>query len=194
MIKRSLGGILLSGMISGAALAGSWDDGWVAYDRGDFAGALRFWEPLADSGFPAVQMNVAAMYLERDPTAAAEWYRRAADQGYAPAQFNLGVMYERGLGVPLDNAEAAKWYSLSAEQGNSNAQFNLAYLYASGLGVSRDLVTAYIWFSRAASQGDDDAETNRGVIKRLLTRDQIEYAEELARELEATLESGLNRQ
>ena len=33
---------------------------------------------------------------------------RLAEQGLASAQFNLGIMYERGRGVPQDDAEAAQ--------------------------------------------------------------------------------------
>ena len=45
------------------------------------------------------------------------------------AQFNLGVMYEKGRGVPQDDAEAVKWYRLAAEQGNAYAQINLGAMY-----------------------------------------------------------------
>jgi hypothetical protein len=34
--------------------------------------------------------------------------KRLAEQGYAAAQYNLGIMYERGRGVPQDDAEAAQ--------------------------------------------------------------------------------------
>lgn len=193
MIRALLAGTLLYGLVSSSALAGSWDDGWIAYDSRDYAKALRLWEPLAELGFPTVQVNIASMYLGQDPSTAAAWYLRAADQGYAAAQFNLGVMYEQGLGVPIDEGEASKWYRRAAEQGYYDAQYNLAHLYASGRGVERDLVMAYVWFGLAA-EGDDDAEANRQVIERLLTRDQIDHADQLLLELEATIGAGYSLQ
>jgi TPR repeat protein len=56
----------------------------------------------------------------------------AADPGYAPAQFNLGVMYEKGQGVPQDNATAVSWYRKAADQGNSSAQAHLLNMSNSG--------------------------------------------------------------
>ncbi len=35
-------------------LAADFDQGWSAYQRGDFATALKTWIPLADSGDPVV--------------------------------------------------------------------------------------------------------------------------------------------
>ena len=57
-------------------------------------------------------------------TALREW-RTLAEQGDILAQFSLGVMYDRGKGVPQDDAEAAKWYRKAAEQGHDMAQFSL---------------------------------------------------------------------
>jgi hypothetical protein len=35
------------------------------------------------------------------------------------AQSNLGVMFDKGLGVPQNDAEALKWWWLAAHQGNA---------------------------------------------------------------------------
>ena len=40
----------------------------------------------------------------------------AADQGHALAQYAVGWLYERGRGVPEDDAEAVRWYRLAADQ------------------------------------------------------------------------------
>jgi TPR repeat protein len=52
---------------------GSLEDGKVAFQRGDYAAAIRHWRPLAE-------------------------------QGEYPAQSDLGYMYEKGYGVPKDDA------------------------------------------------------------------------------------------
>ena len=54
------------------------------------------------------------------------------------AQFNLGLMYDKGEGVPQDDAEAVRWYRLAAEQGHAEAQANLGWMYDAGRGVPQD--------------------------------------------------------
>ena len=46
------------------------------------------------------------------------WNQKAA-QGDAEAQYNLGLMYDKGEGVPEDDAEAVRWYQKAAAQGNA---------------------------------------------------------------------------
>lgn len=88
---------------------------YVAYDRADYASALRVWMDAAQGGDPEAQTNVGEIFekglgTEPNYVAAAEWYRRAAEQGYTRAQFNLGTLYEQGLGVPENRLEALNWY------------------------------------------------------------------------------------
>ena len=91
-------------------------------------------------------------------------------------------MYHNGQGVPQDYEEAAKWYRLAAEQGNARAQFNLGVMYENGEGVAQDLIRAHMWWNIAAANGDDDAREARDDIAKEMTADQIEKAEQLARE------------
>ena len=85
-------------------------DGLAAYERGDYATALREFRPLAEQGYAGAQHNLALMYysghgVPQDYGEARRWYRRAAEQGDANAQFNLGFMYYSGHGVPQDYAD-----------------------------------------------------------------------------------------
>jgi len=50
---------------------------------------------------------------------------KAAEQGFANAQHNLGFMYEKGMGVPVNNVRAYMWYSLAKAQGDETAASNL---------------------------------------------------------------------
>ncbi len=107
--------------LAGSVAAGPLEDGAAAYERGDYATALRTWRPLADQGSAIAQFNLGLMYdngegVPRDYTAAASWYRKAADQGYASAQANLGFMYANGEDVPRDYAAAVSWYRKAAER------------------------------------------------------------------------------
>ena len=137
----------------------------IAYNRGDYATALRLWRPLAEQGDARAQFSLGFMYQNgwgapQDYSAALIWYRKAADQGYAFAQGNLGFMYEKGHGVPQDYAAAVSWYRKAAEQGNAGSQLNLGVMYQNGWGVPKDLGQAHYWYNLAAAQGNERAKQN----------------------------------
>jgi TPR repeat protein len=98
------------------------EDAKAAYDKGDYAAALRLFRSLSDQGNALAQQRLGAMYerglgVPEDYAEAVRWYRRAADQGFAISQWALGIMYETGYGVPLDYVQAHMWCNLSATQG-----------------------------------------------------------------------------
>jgi hypothetical protein len=97
---------------------------YVAYDRSNYATALKVWLPLANEGDKVAQTYVGEIYekglgVQPDYALAIEWYRKAAEQGYTRAQINLGYLYEQGLGIGKDPAAALNWYRKAA--GLSNA-------------------------------------------------------------------------
>jgi uncharacterized protein len=111
-MKQRIRALFVSSVLAlslfGAAVAG--EDGVAAYQRGDYATAMRLFRPLADSGNARAQYNVGLMYAKgqgvpQDHAQAAAWFHKSADQGYADAQSNLGFMYEYGHGVPQDYAQ-----------------------------------------------------------------------------------------
>lgn len=92
---------------------------YVAFDRADYATALKVWLPQAKEGNAEAQTYVGEIYEKGlgvlpDHTLAAEWYRKAAEQGYARAQINMGFLYEKGLGVIQSLSEAMNWYRLAS--------------------------------------------------------------------------------
>ena len=102
---------------------------YVAYDRADYATALKVWLPLAQQGDPNAQNTVGDIYqkgsgLAPDYALAAAWYQKSADQGYSPAEINLGLLYEKGLGVPRDQLKALDWYRKAS--GLQEGQIQLA--------------------------------------------------------------------
>ena len=80
---------------------------------------------------------------------AVAWLIKAAEQGHVMAQFTLGAMYDKGDGVPEDDAEAIEWYTKAAEQGDTEAQYKLGVMYANGKGVTEDFKQGYMWFTLA---------------------------------------------
>ncbi|MGO9443999.1 MAG: tetratricopeptide repeat protein [Thiobacillaceae bacterium] len=108
--------------------AGQYDDGKVAFNREDFATALRLLRPLADRGNAEAQTLVGSMYalgegVPQDYAAAIKWYGEAAARGDAGAQFGLGGIYFFGNGVPQDFVQAHKWFSLAALRSSGDVGF-----------------------------------------------------------------------
>jgi hypothetical protein len=92
---------------------------YVAYDRSNYATALKVWLPLAQAADQVAQTYVGEIYekglgVQPDYVLASEWYQKAAAQGYARAQINLGYLYEKGLGVQKDPETALNWYRKAA--------------------------------------------------------------------------------
>ena len=103
--------------------------GKAAFERNDYAHAVREWRPLAEEGHAPAQGNLGVMYNEglsvaQNYVKAAGWFRKAAEQGNAEAQNNLGLMYDEGQGVTQDFVEAKMWFNLAAAKGDENARKN----------------------------------------------------------------------
>ena len=76
------------------AQAGPWEDGMVAYNRGDYLPAIRLIRPLAEQGNPTAQNQIGVMYrkgegVARSPARAFMWFSLAAKRGDAKAQAGL---------------------------------------------------------------------------------------------------------
>ena len=154
---------------AGPVVAGPLDDGRAAWQKGDYATAMRLWRPIADQGDANAQYNLGFMYekgqgVPQDYATAVSWFRKAAEQGLAKAQFNLGVMYAKGQGVPQDYAAAMSWYRKAADQGYADAQTHLGLMYDNGQGVPQNYAAAVSWYRKAADKGYADAQTNLGVM------------------------------
>lgn len=164
--KRS---ISLYFLLVGIAFASDFEAGRQAFEKGDFAGALKEWQPLAEQGAPLASYNLALMYakgqgVKQDYSEAAKWYQKAAEKGIPEAQYNLGMLYSNGLGVPKDYTEAAKWFQKAAEKGDVNAENNLGTLYDAGEGSFRNFAEAEKWYRKAAEKGNSNAQFNLGVM------------------------------
>jgi hypothetical protein len=66
--KAILAAIILALSFAGPVAAGPLEDGEAAYQRGDYATALRLLRPLADQGLAIAQLNLSYMYTFGQPT------------------------------------------------------------------------------------------------------------------------------
>jgi TPR repeat protein len=97
MRKRTIvGGFIAAAQIWGlsGAFAGPWEDGMVAYNRGDYVPAIRLFRPLAERGNAKAQSLIGVMYrrgqgVARNSVHAFIWFSRAAARGDARAKTEL---------------------------------------------------------------------------------------------------------
>ncbi len=176
---------LFAGVLT--AHAADFSAGHKAYQRGDYATALRIFRQLADQGNAYAQHILGNMYgkghgVTQDYAAALKWYRKAADQGEALAQAGLGFLYYNGQGVTQDYAEAVRWVRKAADQGDARSQFNLGNMYRKGEGVPHDYVQAHMWYNLAAARGLKLGRKNRDLLAKQMTPEQIAEAQRMARE------------
>ncbi len=153
MRRLFLGAVLI--LLLGAQAQPGFEDGLLAYHRGDHQVAMDIWRPLAEQGHAPAQYSLALLYYRGegvlpDPKRAAKWYHRAADQGDPDAQLNLGLMYAQGDGVKKNYLTAYKWFSLA-------------------------------FFHYPAGESRQNAFKNRENAAAVLTAAQIEKAERLVR-------------
>ena len=119
--------LMISALMFGAPAVADFEKGLDAYDREDFATALKEWKILAEEGDPSSQYNLGVMYrmgkgVKQNDKEAARWYRLAAYQGDAGSQYLLGYMYWNGIGVPQNSLRAHMWVNLAASQGVAAAE------------------------------------------------------------------------
>jgi TPR repeat protein len=140
--------------VSAPALAGHYEAGQRAYEKRDYATALREWQAGADAGELESGYELSIMYRDGEgvPQDRAKFFalaRRAAEAGYYLAQENMVASYHQGIGVKADDAEATRWVRRRAEQGDSKAMRDLAWALRTGTGVAVDKAGAAEWYERS---------------------------------------------
>lgn len=127
----------------------------------------------------ATLQSALAAQDQGDFQSAFQQFKQLASSGDAAAQFQLSILYDSGKGTRQDVREALYWLRMSAVHGNPQAQSNLGVAFSKGRGVAQDLVRAYAWFAASAASGDSVAVTNRDLVARRMTEQQIAQAKAL---------------
>ena len=88
LLRVALVAVLLWLSLAAPVTAGQIEDGWIAYQRGDYATALGLWRPLAGRGDVRAQRLLGVMYTDgngvpQDYAEAAKWLSKAAAGGDA---------------------------------------------------------------------------------------------------------------
>jgi uncharacterized protein len=149
---------LLAGlMIAVAAMPASAQTvraGIEAWQKGDMAGAVAIWKPLAEKGDADAAFNLGQAYrlgrgVPLDLAQAQSWFDRAARKGHVDAQTTLGLLlFQNG-----NHVAAMRWLNSAAEAGEPRALLMVGTALYNGDGIPADHVKAYAYVSRAAAQG-----------------------------------------
>ncbi|MGV7218171.1 hypothetical protein [Bradyrhizobium sp. UFLA05-112] len=96
MRKLVIGSLIAAalGMTSSAAMAGPWEDGMAAYNRGDYVPAIQVFRGMAKAGNAKAQGMLGAMYqrgqgVAKSSAHAFMWLSLAASRGDAKAKAEL---------------------------------------------------------------------------------------------------------
>ena len=87
------------------------DEGVAAYDRGDYATALKEYRPLAEQGHAAAQYNLGLMYangkgVPQDYVQAHMWFNIAAAQDNENAREQRDIVAKRITPAQVAEAQA----------------------------------------------------------------------------------------
>ncbi len=147
--------VTLTAAVLGSDLAA----GKYAYERGDYATALKELLPVADQGDAQALYLVGSMFFEgngvtKDKPKGAALFQFAAEAGYAEAELRLATMYQIGEGVRKDTDNSLYWNRRAAEHGLPLAQLGMGVISWAGEAGSKDRVQAYMWFSLCSVSND----------------------------------------
>jgi TPR repeat protein len=112
-MRRALGfaGLVATILLSGAAaVAGPWEDGMVAYNRGDYVPAIKLIRPLAQAGNAKAQNVMGVMYrkgegVARSSAKAFMWFSLAAKRGDTTAKSHLQEVSKEMSPVEMTQAK-----------------------------------------------------------------------------------------
>lgn len=151
----------------------TFEDGYNAYQRGNFYEARAIWEAVADEGDARALYNLGTLYAEGrgvnlSLTQAQDYWDRAAEAGNVRAMHNLALAHiTTASALDEDEAsteynEALHWLEQAAADGFANSQYTLGKMYQYGLEVPQSDERAAEYYQAAADQGFANAQYNLG--------------------------------
>lgn len=154
-------------------------------EAGAMEDAAALMRRAAEQGLAAAQYRYAQMLqraegVDANAEAARLWMVRAAQNGNVRAMHAAGAMFINADTTMENQEQAARWFEQGALHGLRDSQFNLALLFQSGYGVPESPADAYAWFLIAADNGDEAAATRAADLRRELSVEQRNAAEEVA--------------
>ncbi|MEA2882005.1 MAG: uncharacterized protein QOH32_1261 [Bradyrhizobium sp.] len=112
MKRWMLAGVIGAAQATGfAAVAGPWEDGMAAYNRGDYLPAIRLFRPLAEQGNARAQTVLGVMFrkgegVPKSAVRARMWFGLAAKRGDVGAKAGLREVSRRLTRQEISQADA----------------------------------------------------------------------------------------
>jgi len=147
--------------------------GIEAWQKGDHAGAVAVWTPLAARGDADAAFNLGQAYrlgkgVTIDLGRAYQYLEQAARGGHVDAAATLGIlMFQNG-----NRTGAMRWIKLAANNGEPRSLLLYGVALYNGDGLAADPVSAYAYVSRAAAQGLAGAKETLADMDAAITREQ----------------------
>lgn len=179
--------LLLALTIGFAALPASAQSvraGIEAWQKGDAAGAVGIWRPLAEKGDADAAFNLGQAYrlgkgVSLDLAQAQTWLERSARKGHVDAAATLGLLlFQNG-----NRVAGMRWLKAAAEAGEPRALLMVGTALYNGDGVPEDPVTAYAYVSRAAAQGLAPAKATLADMDQIMPLEQRQKGLALAKNM-----------
>lgn len=179
--------LLLALTIGFAALPASAQSvraGIEAWQKGDAAGAVGIWRPLAEKGDADATFNLGQAYrlgkgVSLDLAQAQTWLERSARKGHVDAAATLGLLlFQNG-----NRVAGMRWLKAAAEAGEPRALLMVGTALYNGDGVPEDPVTAYAYVSRAAAQGLAPAKATLADMDQIMPLEQRQKGLALAKNM-----------
>jgi len=140
------------------------------YDRGDYAAAAKYWDPLVEEGDCDAEYWEGVMYFlgtgkPHDNQEALALWLKAADGNHPKAQTAMGYVYYQNDSVIFHHCDQCD--------------------------INKDLVKAYFWYKLAEKSARYEGEKDyiSSVLKAIvqeMTKDQIEAGEKIVSEWKPT--------
>lgn len=138
----------------------AFENGIEAYRTGDIETAVSEWTTASAGGHPLASYLLAELYdqgkgVEKSPSLAFQYYKRAADEGQAVAGVKVGLIYRDGdksLGIKKNYEKAIEYFEKGALQAWPPSQYYLADMYRRGLGVPVEWSEGLRWLLLAAKK------------------------------------------
>lgn len=163
---------------AGVEATGTSGAAYDAFLNGRYEEAIAIWLPLANGGDAGAQFNMGVMYanglgVDRDMSAAMDWWEAAARQLHVRAAHNLALAMLAGEPRDGDRDEdqidftaVLRYLKIGSDAGYPNSEYTLGKLYAEGVGVEADPRRAAELFLSASIKGFGRAQYNLGKIYR----------------------------
>ncbi len=110
-------------------------DAQAAFERKDYATAIRLWQPLAEEGDAQAQLGLGMIYLRglgvpQDADKGLTWLELVAEGGDPRGAMFLGLAYDTGVGVvPRDAVKAYKWLDIAVSLSHTKVAIETSKLF-----------------------------------------------------------------